>query len=200
MEGPGGWKVLDAVGSGVVALVLLAMSGWCAMVVLFLPAYFAMFAEMNGTELPNLTRLVYGLSQWKILHGATVLLLLGGFGCLFLIRDRLRANVYALAMAMLSGALAGVILIAAWLPLFRVIQDVSKETWRNMFKSYNNGICLQIVGSPEGGHLKQAISSVCEKIKVDSYELGNCLRSEREDGKNEVLIRDPWGDEHYYDE
>jgi phosphoribosylformylglycinamidine cyclo-ligase len=84
-------------------------------------------------------------------------------------------------------------------PLFRVIQDVTKESWKNMFKSYNNGICLQFIGSAERGILQEAIISVANEINVACYWMGNCSASRHETGKNEVIITDPWGDEHYYD-
>lgn len=85
------------------------------------------------------------------------------------------------------------------LPLFRLIQDVTKESWFNMFKSYNNGVGLQLIGSPDGGILENAIKSVTDSILIDYYSLGKCFPSTRSDGKNEVLIGDPWGDEHCYD-
>lgn len=85
-------------------------------------------------------------------------------------------------------------------PLFLLIQKTSEETWRNMLKSYNCGTCLQFVGSPEGEVLKKAIAAVCQRIGLKSYRLGKCSRTKRKDGKNEVVIFDPWGDKHYYND
>ncbi len=85
------------------------------------------------------------------------------------------------------------------LPLFRLIQNVSKESWFNMFKSYNNGIGLQFVGSPESGILEGVIRVVCQSIDVEFYRLGKCCAKDDPTSKNDVVIMDPWGNRHFYD-
>ena len=85
------------------------------------------------------------------------------------------------------------------LPIFKLVQQVSKESTFKMFKTYNNGIGIQVVGSPEGGILEAVVRMVCENINVGCYKLGECFPSEHPEGKNEVVIYDPQGNDHYYD-
>ena len=114
------WKVLDMLGSVAVGLVLLVLGGWCTLEIVLIPRQLQLFADLDAT-LPLLTQFVVAAAEFKILHGLAILLLLGGFACLFGVRDRLRANVYALVAAMLLGAIGALARLAISIPLFHVM-------------------------------------------------------------------------------
>lgn len=78
------------------------------------------------------------------------------------------------------------------LPFFQLIKKVTKETWCNMFKTYNNGIGAEFIGDNTGGHLEKIIRYVSEFSQVVCYKLGRCYVS-TEKGKNEVVIKHPLG-------
>lgn len=90
------------------------------------PRHMALFSDLGAVVLPAFTRLVWGASKLHLPMIAAVVLLLAGFGALFAIRDRFRANVYALVVALLLAALAVVVRCASWIPLFKVIQEVGQ--------------------------------------------------------------------------
>lgn len=78
--------------------------------------------------------------------------------------------------------------------LFKLIQSESKESWENMCVTFNMGIGMEVVGSDEGGILKEAIAFVSKETGVESYELGKC---EKAKGKNEVELSTPFGNFSY---
>ncbi len=78
--------------------------------------------------------------------------------------------------------------------LFKLIQSESEENWENMCVTFNMGIGLEVVGSGEGGILKEAIASASKETGVESYELGKC---EGAKGKNEVELSTPFGNFSY---
>lgn len=84
--------------------------------------------------------------------------------------------------------------IQACPPLFKLIQAESQESWENMSVTFNMGIGLEVVGSGEGGILKEAIDLVSKEIGVEFYELGKC---EETKGKNEVVLATPFGSFQY---
>lgn len=76
-------------------------------------------------------------------------------------------------------------------PLFKLIQNESGESWKNMCVTFNMGIGMEIVGSGEGGALKAAVDSVSGKTNVASCELGKC---EKNKGKqNKVIVSSGFG-------
>jgi type II secretory pathway component PulF len=117
------WKTLDVIGSVAVGLVLLVFGGWCTLEIVQIPRQLQLFADL-GTTLPLLTQFVVVAAEFKVLQGLAILLLLGGFGCLFGVRDRLRANVYALVAAMLMGAIGALARLAISIPLFHVMSEL----------------------------------------------------------------------------
>lgn len=76
-------------------------------------------------------------------------------------------------------------------PLFRLIQDESGESWKNMCVTFNMGIGMEVVGSGVGGTLKAAIESVSRKTNIASFELGKCEKVKS--GKNGVVIASDFG-------
>lgn len=126
MEDLGRWKGLDAAASVAVGLLLLVFGSWCGLEVAMVPRHMALFAEMNAVDLPHFTQLVWRASEFHLPMVAALILLLGGFACLFAIRDRFRANVYALIVALLMAALAVMVRWASWLPLFKVVQAMGQ--------------------------------------------------------------------------
>lgn len=77
------------------------------------------------------------------------------------------------------------------LPLFQLIQKETGETWKNMFKSFNCGVGVDIVGSPHGGILAETCMWVSEITNIQMHGLGTCSRSK--DEKNHVELETPHG-------
>lgn len=71
-------------------------------------------------------------------------------------------------------------------PLFKLIQDESGESWKNMCVTFNMGMGMEIVGSGEGGILRSAIDAVSQRTKVAAYKLGECKKNN--DEKNKVVV------------
>lgn len=79
--------------------------------------------------------------------------------------------------------------------LFKLIQKESGESWENMCVAFNMGIGLELVGSPEGDILKDAVEKISEKTKVASFELGACKKAKSD--KNEVAVSGSFGSFKY---
>lgn len=126
MDSTGRWKWLDAVASIVIGIILLVVTAWTTIELITLPRQMELFAELGAVELPTFTQLIWKATSFKVFHGLALLVFLGGVACLFAVKDRLRANVYCLAAILLLAALAGVVRLAWWLPLTRVISEVSQ--------------------------------------------------------------------------
>ncbi|MFC1612713.1 hypothetical protein ACFL23_00055 [Patescibacteria group bacterium] len=77
------------------------------------------------------------------------------------------------------------------LPLFRLVQSETGESWKNMYQAQNMGIGFEVVGSAEGGFLKNAIEEVSKKTNVRSYLLGKCYNSPED--KNQVVLDTDYG-------
>lgn len=78
-------------------------------------------------------------------------------------------------------------------PIFQIIKRDSREEWPGMLTAFNNGVGLTIVGSPEGGILEKAISLVSGETRIQWLSLGECSKSKRSDGANEVFVKTPNG-------
>jgi phosphoribosylformylglycinamidine cyclo-ligase len=79
--------------------------------------------------------------------------------------------------------------------IFRLIQEESGEIWKNMYASFNCGVGIDIVGSPQGGVLHYVLNLVAEWSGVHLFGLGKCSVSEPEE--NEVQLVTPYGFFHY---
>lgn len=76
-------------------------------------------------------------------------------------------------------------------PLFQLIQQESGESWRNMFKTFNCGIGLEVVGSREGGILEGIINRVSKETNIAAKKIGWCEGSCFE--KNSVQLTSCYG-------
>jgi phosphoribosylformylglycinamidine cyclo-ligase len=81
-------------------------------------------------------------------------------------------------------------------PIFRLIQQEANESWEGMYPTFNMGVGLDIVGSPKGGALYQAIRAVSRKSRVRSLKLGKC-RCAR-DGRNHIRLKSEFGTFYYH--
>lgn len=79
----------------------------------------------------------------------------------------------------------------ATLPIFKLIQKESGESWENMYESFNMGIGLDVVGSKEENILECVLQDVSAKTKVPVYETGNC--SKIGTNSNELKVSTPYG-------
>lgn len=109
-----------------IAICLLIMGGWTVLELTTMPRQIEMFSDLGAVELPLFTRIVWGVGSSKILHALALVILLGGVACLVVVKDRLRANVYALVAVVLLASLATVIRLALWLPMTKVITEVTR--------------------------------------------------------------------------
>lgn len=69
------------------------------------------------------------------------------------------------------------------LELFRLIQQESQELWRNMFRSFNGGVGIDVVGD---AGLEPYLRAVERETRVALHRLGRC--EECEPGKNKVVL------------
>ncbi|MFH1608408.1 MAG: hypothetical protein ABH951_00105 [Patescibacteria group bacterium] len=58
-------------------------------------------------------------------------------------------------------------------PLFRLIQEETKENWSNMYKTFNCGVGLDFVGKDDP-RLHETLKQVSRECKITLYELGDC--------------------------
>lgn len=120
------YPVADFVASGAMVLVLLAVTFWGFGVTSVARRIPMMYAEMDAAELPAISRFLLHPVVTFLLLGLHLVTLLGGIAVLILVRDRVRALVYAMVIILVS--VAGVMLLqfAAMLPLIKVIQMVGQ--------------------------------------------------------------------------
>jgi phosphoribosylformylglycinamidine cyclo-ligase len=71
-------------------------------------------------------------------------------------------------------------------PIFKLIQAESGEDWKNMYTAFNCGVGIDVIGSPEGGILAEAIQTISVEAWISYYELGKCEASP--DGKNRIIL------------
>ncbi|MCK5081100.1 MAG: hypothetical protein KAQ63_02970 [Candidatus Moranbacteria bacterium] len=77
--------------------------------------------------------------------------------------------------------------ILPFLPIFDLIQTETGETQRNMLKTFNCGVGIEVIGDNRGGYLQSALEWVSEKSGIDLFELGMTYQSNTA-GKNEVIV------------
>jgi phosphoribosylformylglycinamidine cyclo-ligase len=75
-------------------------------------------------------------------------------------------------------------------PIFLLIQNESQETWRNMYKSFNCGVGIDVVGE-KNKEFEDALRQVSKAAKVKLYELGECYKNKGEE--NKVILTTPFG-------
>jgi phosphoribosylformylglycinamidine cyclo-ligase len=77
-------------------------------------------------------------------------------------------------------------------PIFILIQNESKENWRNMYMGGNMGIGIDLIVSREAA---EDILSVPESFGLEAQIIGRCEKSK--DGRNKLTIRSPFGEFQY---
>lgn len=80
-------------------------------------------------------------------------------------------------------------------PIFRLIQQESKESWENMFVTFNCGVGIEIIGSNKGSHLFDSVKEVSRQTSIWLDFLGHCYKSPKEE--NEVLLETSYGNFTY---
>lgn len=80
-------------------------------------------------------------------------------------------------------------------PIFKLIQQESGEDWKHMYTSFNCGIGLDVIGSPAGGILQDALEVAKQVTRVNFVKLGECSYSESPN--NLVCLQTPYGDFAY---
>lgn len=73
--------------------------------------------------------------------------------------------------------------------IFNVIQEWSKETWRDMFRGFNCGVGIDVVGDPA---LMDVLHEVEEETQVRLYMLGVCDNWKGKGNKVELIT--PFGE------
>ena len=75
-------------------------------------------------------------------------------------------------------------------PIFQLIQSESGQPWEHMFRSFNCGIGLDVVGDP-------AIAPILERVQAETgvimANLGRCMANERDAMRNEVKLMTDYG-------
>jgi len=71
-------------------------------------------------------------------------------------------------------------------PFFQFLQGEMNESIEHMFTTFNCGIGVDIVGSPEGDILKNTLKMVSEETGIDLFSLGECSKARTE--KNDVVV------------
>lgn len=75
------------------------------------------------------------------------------------------------------------------LGIFQLIQRESQECWRNMFRSFNCGIGIDVVGD---SHLEPYLNAVEIETGVRLHKLG-CCEADISSDKNRVVLQTPYG-------
>ena len=78
--------------------------------------------------------------------------------------------------------------------LFYLLQIESGESWEEMYRDFNCGVGLDVVGK-SSDRLRDALQKVSDKTQVQLFELGECAASS--DGKNHVFLQTEQGDFEY---
>lgn len=120
------YRALDLACSAGAGLVLLAFGLWGAFEAANARRMVDMLAEMSAAELPTASRWLFEVAGTGLLEGLFIGLLLLGMAALFVIRDRLRANVTAILVALGLGGVAVLVRMISFLPLLKVIEAVGQ--------------------------------------------------------------------------
>ncbi|MBI4779154.1 hypothetical protein HY797_01730 [Candidatus Falkowbacteria bacterium] len=80
-------------------------------------------------------------------------------------------------------------------PIFHLIQAESGESWRDMYKDFNCGVGIDVVGS-YSAEFKAALKFASMATGVKLFHLGKCVKNLAE--KNSVILRTQFGDFMYY--
>jgi phosphoribosylformylglycinamidine cyclo-ligase len=79
-------------------------------------------------------------------------------------------------------------------PVFSIIQDSSRVTWKEMYQVFNMGHRMEIL-VPE--NISQEIVSISKKFGVEAQVVGRVEPSKEQNGKNTLLIKTSKGEFRY---
>jgi phosphoribosylformylglycinamidine cyclo-ligase len=77
---------------------------------------------------------------------------------------------------------------------FQFLQRETGENWKDMFRVFNCGVGLDVVGE-DTPRFREMLRTVSLETKVKLYELGKCEASN--DGENHVILETPHGSFNY---
>ncbi|MFA6513777.1 MAG: hypothetical protein WCT50_00600 [Patescibacteria group bacterium] len=81
-------------------------------------------------------------------------------------------------------------------PIFQLIQQESGEIWEDMYRDFNCGVGIDIVGE-NNPILRQAIEIATDSCGINFKQLGKVISSSGAKPGNEVILQTPYGDFHY---
>lgn len=73
-------------------------------------------------------------------------------------------------------------------PLFHILHEASGEIWRNMYRTFNCGIGIDVIGDPALG---KALEHVAKQTNIALFTLGTCRV--HAEGENRVILDTPFG-------
>ena len=82
-------------------------------------------------------------------------------------------------------------------PIFQLIQQESKEKWENMFKTFNCGVGIDIIGKNDSAVLKPILEAVAQEYRIKLYKLGACHKNPASVKDNLVILKTPYGEFQY---
>lgn len=77
-------------------------------------------------------------------------------------------------------------------PICKLIKSESRETWENMYTSFNCGIGIDIIGENNPVFIN-AVEAIKNKCGLPVIHLGSCIYSNNPDAKNSVELITPYG-------
>ncbi len=81
--------------------------------------------------------------------------------------------------------------------IFKLIQQMSGENWKNMYQTFNCGIGIDVIGENKTA-FKDAIAETSFSLKVKSELLGNCaVFDAKRLEKDKLFLRTPYGNFSY---
>jgi phosphoribosylaminoimidazole (AIR) synthetase len=80
-------------------------------------------------------------------------------------------------------------------PIFILIQQESRENWRNMFVTFNCGVGIDIIGDNGDGAFEKALIETSQITRLKYLNLGYCKKSPCND--NEIQLHTPVGEFFY---
>ena len=78
--------------------------------------------------------------------------------------------------------------VPRFLPIFELIQAVSRENTLGMLKTFNCGVGLEVIGDNSDGKLEKIIRAISPNTNIPSFTLGHCIATRDPQGKNEVIV------------
>ena len=78
-------------------------------------------------------------------------------------------------------------------PIFKLIQQESGESWRDMHRDFNMGHRMEIIVKTKDA--VEQITSICEKFNIQARQIGFCRKSLT--GKNKVIVESQFGKFEY---